>query len=125
MTDLPPGFEKRRFVRLPCAFDPRYKEQAPPITVRVAERTSTGTLTDVSVGGVGFVLPVKLEKNSEAEVVFRLQIKDADPFEVAARGIVRHCVPSGGAGAYRTGLEFTSIDKGEQEKLAVYVESIL
>ena len=112
-------------MRVPCAFDPRYKELAPAITIRVADQAVTGALTDIGVGGVGFMLTTELEKHSEVEVAFKLQIQDEEPFQVAARGIVRHCVPSGRVGTYRAGLEFTAIDKEEQAKLAAYVASFL
>jgi c-di-GMP-binding flagellar brake protein YcgR len=125
MNDLPSGFEKRRFVRLPCAFDPRYATQAPLITVRTGQHTATGMLMDVGAGGVGLILPMEISRDAEVEVAFELRMKDATPFEVAARGVVRHCVPAAEPGTFRTGLEFTSIDESSRAKLVAYVESVL
>ncbi len=126
MTDLPPGFEKRRFTRFPLAFDPRYQGgEGPALQVRSGERTESGRLVDISIGGIGFVSPVAFAKNAPAEVDFDLILKDGRCFRVQAQGVVRFCGASAPPKRYRIGLEFTGITQAQQGIIGSYIESLL
>jgi len=126
MGDLPKGFEKRRFVRLPLVFDPRYQEgQGPEMQIRCGDFVETGHLVDISIGGIGFVSPLELVKEAVAEVSVDLVLKDRGIGTIQARGIVRFCGASSAQGVYRVGLEFTEITEAHRETIATYIDNLL
>ena len=126
MGDLPPGFERRRFTRLPLVFDPQYRrEEGPELRIGSGESAETGRLVDISIGGVGFVSPIEFMKGALTEVTFDLILKDGRSFRIQAQGVVRFCGASSTTGLYRIGLEFAGITQAQQDAIRSYIESLL
>ncbi len=124
LNDLPSGMEKRRYVRVPIAFDPHYDiNRLPEVTISSDGRNECARLVDISKGGISLISNVEFPRGKELDVSFELEMKKAGVHKISATGIVRFCSPKMEHGIYQIGLEFVRIDQEQKDLIIAYVDS--
>jgi hypothetical protein len=75
--------EKRQHTRIPFNR---------PITVYVNDKQDSGTMTDFSISGVGFVCHTPLKERDRIEVHFEIPEDEKHYHDFQFKGEVRHCI---------------------------------
>jgi c-di-GMP-binding flagellar brake protein YcgR len=121
------GHEKRRHIRVPLAFDPRFTASRPAeAEIDLEGVLERARLMDVSEGGAGLLCGREYARGVKVTIVFAVGLKEgAREVLIRASGVVRFCAACSEAQGFRVGVEFARIDRASQECLRQYVCDLL
>ncbi len=122
------GTERRRFRRVRVGVTVIYRKEDPPdVRIRTAQGERSGSMVDISVGGMAIVTDVEVPNAEHLRIRFTLsEIEDKSVNfygDVELLGQVRSCVPCEGK-MFRVGIAFVNIDERNRFDIANFVNAV-